>query len=223
MRLLIVEDDLDLAAAVRAGLDRRGLASDHAASLGDADQMLKSMDYSAAVLDLGLSDGDGLDLLSAVRSRRQTLPILILTARGDVEDRLLGLDAGADDYLVKPFNMDELAARLRALLRRGNLQENDLAFANLRFDNVSRELSIDGVSVGLSAREREIMELLLRRPGRVVTKGFVEDQLFGLDDGLGSNAVEVYVHRLRKKLEKGSASAAIETIRGVGYILRPAG
>jgi len=221
MRLLIVEDDLELAVALGAGLDRRGLASDHASSLGDADQMLQSMAYSAVVLDLGLSDGDGLDLLHAVRSRQQSLPILILTARGDIEDRLTGLDAGGDDYLVKPFNMDELAARLRALLRRGGLHESSLAIGNLRFDSSSREVSIDGASIGLSAREGEIMELLLRRSGRVVTKGFVEDQLFGLDDELGSNAVEVYVHRLRKKLEKAGASAVIETIRGVGYILRP--
>jgi len=223
MRLLIVEDDLELAAAVRAGLARRGLVADHAASLGDADQMLKAMAYSAVVLDLGLSDGDGLDLLQAVRSRKQSLPILILTARGDIEDRLTGLDAGGDDYLVKPFNMDELAARLRALLRRGGLQDSGLALGNLWFETASRELSIGGVSVGLSAREGEIMELLLRRPERVVTKRFVEDQLFGFDEELGSNAVEVYVHRLRKKLEKGGASAVIETIRGVGYILRPGG
>lgn len=221
MRLLIVEDDRELAAAVRAALDRRGLASDHAPSLGDADQMLKSMTYSAVILDLGLSDGDGLDLLHAVRSRQESIPILILTARGDIDDRLAGLDAGGDDYLVKPFNMDELAARLRALLRRGGLRESSLTLGNLRFDDGSRELSIDGISVGLSAREGEIMGLLLRRAGRVVTKVFVEDQLFGLDDNLGSNAVEVYVHRLRKKLEKAGASAAIETIRGVGYILRP--
>lgn len=220
MRLLIVEDDLELAAAVRAGLDRRGLASDHAASLADADQMLGAMVYSAVVLDLGLSDGDGLDLLHTVRSGRNDLPILILTARGDIEDRLAGLDAGGDDYLVKPFNMDELAARLRALLRRGGLRESKLAFGNLCFDESSRELSIDGVSVGLSAREAEIMELLMRRAGRVVTKGFVEDQLFGLDDNLGSNAIEVYVHRLRRKLEKAGTSATIETIRGVGYLLR---
>jgi DNA-binding response OmpR family regulator len=223
MRLLIVEDDLELAAAVRAGLGRRGLVADHAASLDDADQMLRSMTYSAVVLDLGLSDGDGLDLLQAVRSRKQSLPILILTARGDIEDRLAGLDAGGDDYLVKPFNMDELAARLRALLRRGGLQDSGLALGNLWFETVSRELSIDGVSIGLSAREGEIMELLLRRPERVVTKRFVEDQLFGLDEELGSNAVEVYVHRLRRKLEKGGASVVIGTIRGVGYILRPGG
>jgi DNA-binding response OmpR family regulator len=223
MRLLIVEDDLELAAAVRAGLARRGLVADHAASLDDADQMLRAMAYSAVVLDLGLSDGDGLDLLQAARSRKQSLPILILTARGDIEDRLTGLDAGGDDYLVKPFNMDELAARLRALLRRGGLQDSGLALGNLWFETTSRELSIDGVSVGLSAREGEIMELLLRRPERVVTKRFVEDQLFGFDEELGSNAVEVYVHRLRKKLEKGGASAVIETIRGVGYILRPGG
>jgi two-component system response regulator QseB len=220
MRLLIVEDDLELAAAVRAGLDRRGLPSDYASSLGDADQMLRAMAYSAVVLDLGLSDGNGLDLLHRVRSEQRDLPILILTARGDIEDRLAGLNAGGDDYLVKPFNMDELAARLRALLRRGGLREISLTLGNLRFDESSRELSVDNVSVGLSAREAEIMELLLRRAGRVVTKGFVEDQLFGLDDNLGSNAIEVYVHRLRKKLEKANASAAIVTIRGVGYILR---
>lgn len=220
MRLLIVEDDLVLADAIRSGLQRRGLASDHAASLGDAGGMLKSMAYTAVVLDLGLSDGDGVDLLRSLRTRRQSLPVLILTARGDIQDRLLGLDAGADDYLVKPFDMDELAARLRALLRRGGLRDNALTLGNLSFDTASRELSIDGVSVGLSAREAEILALLLRRPERVVTKRFAEDQLFGFRDELGSNAIEVYVHRLRKKLEREGAMARIETIRGVGYILR---
>ena len=220
MRLLIVEDDLELAAAIRSGLQRRQLSSDHAASLGDADGMLKSMAYAAVVLDLGLSDGDGLDLLRALRTRKEPLPILILTARGDIADRLRGLDAGGDDYLVKPFDMDELAARLRALLRRGNLQENGLTLGNLRFAVASRELTVDGSSVGLSAREAQMMELLLRRPERVVTKRFVEDQLFGMDGEFGSNAVEVYVHRLRRKLEAGRASVKIETIRGVGYIVR---
>lgn len=220
MRLLIVEDDLELAEAVKAGFRRRGLALDHAPSCSDAEAMLKTMAYGAIVLDLGLSDGDGLDLLHRIRAAEHGVPILILTARGDLPDRLSGLDAGADDYLVKPFEMDELAARLRALLRRGALQESGLTTGNLRFDTSSRELSADGASVGLSAREGEIMELLLRRPDRVVTKRYVEDQLFGLDDELGSNAVEVYIHRLRRKLERCGATARIETVRGVGYILR---
>ncbi|WBO21397.1 response regulator transcription factor [Sphingomonas abietis] len=220
MRLLIVEDDLELAEAVKAGLGRRGLSLDHAPSCGDAEAMLGAMTYGAIVLDLGLSDGDGLDLLRKVRAGEHSVPIMILSARGDIPDRLSGLNAGADDYLVKPFDMDELAARLRALLRRGALQESQLTIGNLQFDRFSRELSIDGVSVGLSAREGEIMELLLRRPERVVTKRYVEDQLFGMDEGLGSNAVEVYIHRLRRKLEKREATAHIETIRGVGYILR---
>lgn len=222
MRLLLVEDNQELADAVKAGLQRRGFASDHASSLADADGMLNSVTYAAIVLDLGLSDGDGLDLLRSVRARRHNVPVMVLTARGAIADRLLGLNAGADDYIVKPFDMDELTARLRALLRRGLIQENTLALGNLRFDSASRELDIAGVAIGLSARETDLVELLLRRPERVVTKRFAEDQLFGLDAELGSNAVEVYVHRLRKKLEKGGSSVFIETIRGVGYILRSA-
>lgn len=220
MRLLIIEDDLELADAIKAGLGRRGLSLDHAPSCGDAEAMLDTIAYGAVILDLGLSDGDGIDLLRMIRSAEHSLPVLILSARGDVSDRLFGLNAGADDYLVKPFDMDELVARLRALLRRGALQESQLTIGNLQFDRFSRELAIDGISVGLSAREGEIMELLLRRPERVVTKRYVEDQLFGMDEGFGSNAVEVYVHRLRRKLEKREATARIETIRGVGYILR---
>jgi DNA-binding response OmpR family regulator len=185
--------------------------------------MLETMRYSAALLDLGLPDDDGLAVLRRIRQRENPLPIIILTARGATDERITGLDMGADDYLVKPFDFDELEARLRAVLRRqGAVQGATFTVGNMAFDSVARELTVEDVRVPLSAREADIAELMMRRVGRVVTKQLAEDQLFGLSDTLGSNAVEVYVHRLRKKIEAAGASARIETIRGVGYLLRDA-
>lgn len=222
MRLLVVEDDPDLADAVIAAFARRHIACDLAATLGDASQLLSVAHYAAVILDLGLPDGDGLTLLRALRDRSDAIPILILTARSDVGERIAALHDGADDYLVKPFEFGELHARLTAVLRRQNgFQGNSVDVGNLRFDLLSRELFVAGTLLALPQRETELAELLLRRVGRVVAKSIVEDQLFGMSEALGSNAVEVYVHRLRRKLEQASATARIETIRGVGYLMRP--
>ena len=175
----------------------------------------------AVILDLGLPDGDGRALLRRLRARKDPIPVLILTARGDLKDRVEGLDAGADDYLTKPFAFDELLARLRAVLRRkGDFQGSDLGFADLSFDVHSRELWVGDAQLLLSPREGELMELLIRRAGQVVSRQLAEDQLFGMSNTLGSNAVEVYIHRLRRKLEDAGAIARIENIRGVGYLLR---
>ena len=172
------------------------------------------------VLDLGLPDQDGLDVLRKVRAAGNTLPILILTARGGVEDRVRGLDAGADDYLVKPFAQEELQARIRVLLRRpGGLLGQALELGKLRLDTVSREVTIDGAPQSLPPREMTVLEILLRRAGRVVPKNILEDHLFGLSADVGSNAVEVYVHRLRKQLTEAHAGVAIHTIRGIGYLV----
>lgn len=223
MRLLLVEDDRELAEALAAALLRRGMASDHAATAGDALLMADAARYSAIVLDLGLPDADGLEVLRALRARLDPVPVVILTARGDTAARIGGLDYGADDYLAKPFDVDELVARLRAVLRRqGGFGGAELVVGNLRFDSVARALDVDGRPVLLSARELDVIDVLLRRPGRVVVKTLIEDQLFGLSESLGSNAVEVYVHRLRRKLEQAGATIVIETIRGVGYMLRAA-
>ncbi len=223
MRILIVEDDLELATAIRSAFARRDIASDHAATAEDAGLMIDAMRYAAVILDLGLPDGEGLELLAGLRTRLDPVPVLITTARGEVRDRIQGLEDGADDYLVKPFDFDELFARLQAVLRRkGAFQGNRIAFGNLRFDAPSRELTIEDRPVTLSSRETELIDLLLRRAGRVTTRQLAEDQLFGMSEALNSNAVEVYIHRLRRKLEQAGADVVIETVRGVGYLLRSA-
>lgn len=222
MRLLIVETDSDRANLVIAAFARRHISCDHAATLEDARQLLSVAHYAAVILDPGLPDGDGLTLLRALRDRNDTIPVLILSAGGDVRDRIAALHDGADDYLLKPFEFEELFARLTAVLRRQNgFSGNAVNVGNLRFDLLSRELLVAGTLIVLSQREIELAELLLRRAGRVVAKSIVEDQLFGMSEALGSNAVEVYVHRLRRKLERAGATARIETIRGVGYLMRP--
>lgn len=224
MRLLLVEDDRALADLLGQALARRGMACDHAASVADASQMLAAARYAALLLDLGLPDGGGLELVRDLRGRRDPIPVLVLTARSGLGDRVAGLEAGADDYLVKPFAMEELVARLRAVLRRqGGFQGSELVAANLALDVDARACSVDGRPVALSARETELLALLMRRGGQVVTKRLAEDQLFGLSGSGGSNAVEVYVHRLRRRIEEAGAAVRIETVRGIGYVLRAAG
>lgn len=221
LRLLIVEDDHALAAALGEALRRRGITNDHADRLADATQMLDAAQYSAILLDFGLPDGDGVSLLRRLRANGNPVPILVTTARGEIDDRITGLDAGADDYLTKPYDVDELVARLRAVWRRqGNLAGARLEAGNIALDTLSGDLMIDDIHVILTVRERQLIELLLRRAGQVASKQLVEDQLFGLAEPVGSNAVEVYAHRLRRKLAAAHATARIETIRGVGYLLR---
>lgn len=223
MRLLIVEDDVDLGSALAAALLRRGFTSDAASNIGDAAQMLGVAQYAGVLLDLGLPDGDGMDLIQRLRVAGNPLPIIAITARSGLDDRVLGLNAGADDYVTKPFEVDELVARLNAVLRRqGALAGSRLYAGNLSFDTLSGDTFVGEQPIALSARERQLLGLLLRRQGQVVTKQLAEDQLYGLTAPVGSNAVEVHAHRLRKKLEAGGADVRIETMRGVGYLLRHA-
>jgi len=171
------------------------------------------------VLDLGLPDEDGLTLLRRLRAQRRTVPVIVLSARGAGEMRVLGLESGADDYLVKPFLFVELHARLSAILRRqGGYVEDVLRAADLTLDTRSREVRAAGAPVPLSVREIELLELLMRRAGHVVPKRVLADQLFGAGDALGSNAVDVYVHRVRRKLED-CAAVKVQTVRGIGYML----
>jgi DNA-binding response OmpR family regulator len=223
MRLLLVEDNEELSKLLVKSLAGSGIDADAVTTAADALSVLGSTHYAAVILDLGLPDEDGLAVLRALRTRQNTVPVLILTARDGVNDRVTGLRAGADDYLVKPFAVEELVARLEALLRRpGALLGRSLELGNLVFDTVGRQLFIAGKPHMLSARELAVLEILLRRTGRVVSKRVVEDQIFGLSGDVGSNAVEVYVHRLRKSLQDLGASAAIHTIRGVGYLITAA-
>jgi DNA-binding response OmpR family regulator len=220
MRLLLVEDNAELAALLGRQLRASHFDVDHTSTVADALILAETRDYAVVILDIGLPDGSGLDLLRRLRDQGKTLPILVLTARGSVDDRVTGLDSGADDYLVKPFAYEELKARITALLRRpGTLLGRLLEAGGIRYDTGSREVWVNGQPVACPQREAQLLELLLRRAGKVVPKNMVEDQIFGVDDEIGSNAVEVYVHRLRKRLEQHQAKASIHTIRGVGYLL----
>jgi DNA-binding response OmpR family regulator len=220
MRLLIVEDNVELSRLVASGLMAAGYAADIVGNVMEARDALRSVNYAAMILDLGLPDGDGLSVLSELRRRADPLPVLVLTARNGLQDRVSGLRSGADDYLAKPFALEELVARLEAILRRpGQLLGASLNLGNLVFDTESRQVFIDGEPRVLSARETSVLEILLRRQGRVVPKKNVEDHIFGLAGEVASNAVEVYVSRLRKQLAEYGAKTAIHTIRGVGYMM----
>jgi DNA-binding response OmpR family regulator len=220
MRLLVVEDSDKLSQLLAEGLRSAGFEVDCLATVGEAQAALATTRYAALILDLGLPDGDGTEILRDLRHRNDPLPVLVLTARGGVQDRVSGLRSGADDYLVKPFAFEELVARLHALLRRpGHLLGSSLRLANVVFDTESRQVFIDDKPQVLSAREVAVLELLMRREGNVVPKKLVEDHIFGLSAEVASNAVEVYVHRLRKELADRGARVKIQTIRGVGYLM----
>jgi two-component system response regulator TctD len=220
MRLLIVEDNHKLAQLLKNGLQSAGYDVDLIASVGDAQAALATTRYAALILDLGLPDGDGMSILRELRRRKDPVPVLVLTARGGVSDRVSGLRGGADDYLVKPFAFNELVARIEALLRRpGQLLGSSLQLANVVFDAESRQAFIGEKPHIFSDRETAVLELLMRRKGNVVSKKLVEDQLFGIAGDVASNAVEVYVHRLRKQLADCGAKVRITTVRGVGYVM----
>jgi two-component system response regulator TctD len=224
MRVLLVEDNDELRGLLIRGLESAAFLVDALATKSESAAALRTTRYSALILDLGLPDGDGLTLLRSIRERSDPLPVLILTARDSVEHRVSGLQSGADDYLIKPFAIEELIARLQALLRRpGEFLGKSLQLANLTFDTEARQAFIDGVPQILSAREMAVLEILMRRSGRVVSKKLVEDQIFGLGGDLASNAIEVYIHRLRKGLADRGARVTIHTVRGVGYLIEQEG
>jgi DNA-binding response OmpR family regulator len=219
VRLLLIEDNERLSSLIRESLATASFSTDVVATAGEAEAAIKSLSYGAVILDLGLPDEDGLSLLKRLRRSGSSLPILILTARGGIEDKVRGLDAGADDYLAKPFAQEELIARLRAMLRRpGSLLEDAIDLGTLRLDTVSRQVTVAGKPQSFSPREIAVLEVLLRRAGRVIPKKILEDHLFGMGD-VQSNAVEVYVHRLRKQLADAGSDTEIHTVRGVGYLI----
>jgi DNA-binding response OmpR family regulator len=220
MRLLVIEDEPRISEIIKAALGRAEFVVDTVRLRADAREALANTPYDAAILDLGLPDGDGLKLLAELRPAGNRIPILILTARDAVEHRVLGLNAGADDYLVKPFAMTELIARTKALLRRpGAALGITVRAGNIAFDTIGRDVSVAGVPLQLPRRESAILEHLLRRQGRVVPKSVLEEKLYGIDSELESNAVPVHVHHLRRKLQDARASAEIHTVRGIGYLL----
>ena len=220
MRLLIIEDEPRIAEILKSGLQRAGFAADVVHRCADARDTLAVTRYDAAILDLGLPDGDGLDLLTELRSAHNGVPILILTARDAIEERVSGLDTGADDYLIKPFAAVEVIARIKALLRRpeGALGIK-LQAGNVVLDTIGHDVRVGELSIQLPRRECTILEHLLRRQGRVVPKTVLEEKVYGIDDELESNAVPVHVHHLRRKLQDANATAEIHTVRGIGYLL----
>src|SRR5215468_7209412 len=220
MRILVVEDEERLRRYVRAALEDSGFSIDEAACLDDATGHVENVPYDAVVLDLGLPDGDGLALIQTIRRARGGLPVLVLTARDSVKDRVMGLDTGADDYLVKPFAMEELVARIRALLRRpGHVLGAVLTAGNVTLDTVARNAAVDGSLLCLSRHEMAILEQLMRRQGRLVPKDVLFDNVYGADALPETNTIPVHVHHLRKQLAALKATVEIETHRGLGYLL----
>ncbi|MGH8619995.1 MAG: response regulator [Burkholderiales bacterium] len=218
MRILIVEDDPLLADGLTRSLTRADYAIDLVADGGAADAVLATQAFDLVILDLGLPRLDGFEVLRRLRRRGGATPVLVLTARDTLDDRVKGLDLGADDYLTKPFELPELEARVRALIRRGQSGGASLlVHGPLTLDTAGRRAVLDGAPLELSARELGVLEVMMLRSGRVVSKDQLAEQLYNFDADVGANAIEVYVHRLRKKLEP--AGIRIRTIRGLGYLL----
>lgn len=216
MRLLVVEDSPDLAEALLRHLRGQGHAVDHAGSVDAAEAALDVAEYAVALLDLGLPDGSGLDLLRRLRAKGDRLPVIIATARDQISDRIAGLDAGADDYVVKPFDLDELGARIRAHARRAQgTPAARLEIAGLEIDRARSRVFREGAEIRLTSREWAVLDALLGARGRVLSKTALEEALYCFDAEIAGNAVEVYVSRLRTKL----GAEVIETRRGLGYLV----
>ncbi len=222
MRILYAEDDDFLAGGVAMALRDTGYSVDHVRSGPEADLAANVTNYDLIILDLGLPKMDGLEVLQRLRQRGNRCPVLIVTARESCDDRVRGLDLGANDYLVKPFHLPELEARIRALLRNEKWSNQmEITCGNIRFDTVERYATISGASLALSARELSVLEILLQRKGRIVSKEQLASHLSDFDADVSHNAIDIIIHRLRKKLE--SANVNVETHRGVGYRLEQNG
>ena len=216
MLVLLVEDDPLIASAIVAGLTTQGVTVEHAQTATSAAALCRAGVFDVLILDLGLPDEDGLSLLQRLRRQRLTTPVLVLSARDTVSDRVAGLQAGADDYLLKPFDLRELAARLHSLQRRaGGRCVNPVEHGLLRYDPSTREALLDGLPVELTRREHALLETLLHNPGRILSGEQLKNALYGLTDDVESNALNVHIHHLRRKL----GSQIIETVRGLGYRL----
>jgi DNA-binding response OmpR family regulator len=225
LRILLIEDEPELAAATAGRLRAEGFVVDHFGSLGEGIEAVLIAQYRAVLLDRRLPDGDGMSLLPVLKTRPDPAPVIVLTAMDDIPDRVQGLDAGAEDYLIKPFAFDELLARLRVLLRRsggGVAAAPRVKIGSLEYDLAARELSIDGATLLLSRRELAILDVLMRRAGRVVMREHLEAQVYGYEDDINSNALEAHISRLRRRLADAGAGVTVHGVRGVGYMVRAA-
>ena len=220
MRILLIEDHRRLAQSIVDGLAGFGFRVDLFLTADEGVAAVGTISYDALILDLGLPDRDGLEVVRDLRAAGKRIPVLILTARDGIDDRVEGLDLGADDYLLKPFAMKELAARLRALLRRpGGPLGATIDIGNISLDTTTRQIKVDGRVVSISRRELDALELLMRRAGQVVPKRLFEESVYGLSDEVAPNAIEALVSRLRRRLEMIEARVSIHTLRGIGYLL----
>jgi two-component system, OmpR family, response regulator QseB len=216
MRVLLVEDDQMIADGLQTALRQDGYAVDTVSDGRSAAEALRTSSFDLVLLDLGLPERDGLEVLRELRKRGDSTPVIIVTARDDIQNRVEGLDAGADDYIVKPFDLDEISARMRSVLRRAaGRGDPSIKHRGIALNPVTHEVERDGVPVPLSAHEFSVLEALLQRPGAVLSRAQLEDRLYGWRDPIESNAVEVYIHGLRRKL----GSDTIRTLRGVGYFI----
>jgi len=223
MRVLVVEDEKKIASFVRKGLEAQGFVVDVAQRGDEGFLMATTAPYDAVVLDIMLPGRDGLSVLRGLRERRMNVPVLLLTARSELNERLEGLNLGADDYLTKPFYVEELAARLHAVVRRSSgTARSVLAVGDLRMDLLTREVKRGDLVIPLTAREFAVLEQLMRSPGRVLTRVQLLEHAWSASYDPGTNVVDVYVQRLRRKIDDGHAVHLIETVRGVGYRIRPA-
>ena len=220
MKILLVEDNRALSEWLARTLRADKYTVECVHDGADADLLLRTGTYDLVILDLALPGLDGREVLKRLRSRRNPVPVLILTASGETRDRVEGLDFGADDFVAKPFEVHELEARIRALLRRANQQNNPvLTCASLAYDSNSLEFSLAGAPLALTRREHAVLEMLMMKAGRTVSKKALAEGLFSFDEDVNPEAIEIYVHRVRKKLESGDA--VIVTLRGLGYLLKP--
>lgn len=216
MKILIVEDDRVLADGLMRAMRQAGHTADRTNNGREADIILSGQSYDLVILDLGLPFMDGVQILKRLRKRGNRTPVLILTARDDMEERISGLDAGADDYITKPFNLGEVEARVRVLLRRGQCGgTNEICLGSLSVDTAGKKATIGGRALEVSARELCILEVLLRNIGHVVSKRQLLEKMYGWDEEVSENAIEVFIHRLRKKMD--GAEVSIRNIRGLGY------
>jgi two-component system copper resistance phosphate regulon response regulator CusR len=219
MRILVVEDDRKVANFIQSGLAEEGYAVDVLYEGSHAGEQANACDYDAVVLDLMLPGRSGFQVLRDIRARKSALPILILTAKDTVQERVAGLDGGADDYMVKPFALAELSARLRAVMRRGAARENVLRVADLEMDTVRRSVRRAGRTIDLKPKEYALLEFLVRNSDRPVTKSLIIEHVWNIHFDSVSNVVEVHINSLRNKIDRGFPTPLIHTIRGVGYIL----
>jgi len=219
MRILVVEDDRKVADFIQRGLEQEGYAVDILNEGMSAGSQARTVDYDAVVLDVMLPGRSGFDVLRDIRARKTSLPVIILTAKDTLDDRVAGLDSGADDYMVKPFALAELSARLRAVLRRGALRENVLRVADLEVDTVSRIVRRAGRRVDLKPKEYALLEYLMRNSGRPLTKSLIIEHVWDIHFQSVSNVVEVHINALRNKIDRGFETPLIHTVRGVGYVL----